>query len=296
MNRRHFIVCVVLLLAALAAQAISFAAPQAPTSKTGTLKPQTVIYALGASLFFQDLDGTPAREEKLALPKDAKIEHLSGARDGQTLAFSVGRNIYFYETASKTLTPVTPKDGGQYLYPSISPDGQSVSCRPYRANATLCILNRDGTVRDLGSTTEGATTSRFTLDGGNIYFANGPHLLRIAVEGGEAQPIVRGHYIQNFSINKEGLIIASVPTGSSTLKPALVDETGQVTTLTFEPNDFNLPTWSPGGTSVAFTLRARNDVEANAQGLYIWKNIKSQKETRKVSDAQSNAESGFVWR
>src|SRR4028118_1769382 len=136
MNRRHFFGYVPLLITVLTAQAISFAAPQASPSKTGTLKPQTVIYALSGSLFFQDLDGTTAREEKLDLPKDAKVEYLSGSRDGQTLAFSVGRTIYFYETASRTLTPVTPKDGGQYLYPSVSPDGQSVSCRPARASAT----------------------------------------------------------------------------------------------------------------------------------------------------------------
>jgi hypothetical protein len=291
----------------LTVQAFSLAAPQVtnhvPAAKPEVSKPpQTVIYAFGASLFFQDLDGSPPREEKPtlpaggSLPEGAEIEYLSGSRDGRTLAFAVDKAVYFYDTASKAVTPVTPKDSVKYLYPSISPDGLIVSCRPYRANATLCILSRSGEVRDLGASTTGATTSRFTTDGQTIYFANGPDFLRIPAAGGEAERVVRGHYIENFSVNAQGLIIASVPFDSSKVKPALVNEAGEVTTLAFESNEFNNPTWSPDGMSVVFSLRQRDGGESNAQGLYIWKDIKTQKEIRKVSDAPSNDQSGFVWR
>lgn len=293
MNRRYFLACAALFSLALTRPA--FAAPKPPAPQKAALKPQTVIYALGASLFFQDLDGSPPREEKLALPADSQIQYLSGSRDGQTLAFAVEQTIYFYDTASRILAPVTPKNGSKYLYPSISPDGQSVSCRTYSTSATLCILSRDGTVRDLGPATKEATKSRFSADGQTLYFANGPHFFRIAAAGGEAERVVRGNYIENFSINTQNLIIAPVPT-SSGVKPALIEASGKMEELEFEPNDFNNPTWSPGGTSVAFSRRARYGGKTNAQGLYIWKNIKIQKEIRKVSDAQSNSESGFVWR
>lgn len=303
MNRRQFCGRLAVLLATSSVQAVSHAAPQAPTrqvpaaSAKAPVPPQTVIYALGASLWFQDLDGSAAREEKLALPADSKIESLSGSRDGQTLAFSAAETIYFYNTADKTLTPLVPKSEAQFLNPAISPDGQSVSCRAYRAaGATLCIVSRDGTERDLGPSTKEATTSRFTPDGQAIYFANGPNFLRIPTGGGEATLVVRGYYIEKFSINAQGLIMTPVPVDNSAVKPALVDEAGTITRLAFEANDFNNPTWSPGGTSVAFSRRPRYGGQANAQGLYIWKNIKTQTIIRKVSDAQSNAESGFVWR
>ncbi len=302
-NRRQLLRRTALLVGALTATAFAtaFAAPPASSPKRIPPKPvtarppQTVIYALGASLFLQDLDGSAPREEKLELPAGSKIEYLSGARDGQTLSFGVKQSVYFYNTQSKTLTLVQPQDGGKYLYPSISPDGQSVSCRPYRAEATLCILGRDGAVRDLGASTKGATKSRFTPDGQTIYFSTGPNLMRIAVKGGEAELVVRGNYIENFAINAQGLLVAPVP-GESSVRPVLIDAAGQKTPLTFEPKDFNNPTWSPGGTSVAFSLRPRYGGESNAQGLYIWKNIVTQTQTRKVSDAQSNGESGFVWR
>ena len=300
-NRRQLLRRATLLAGAFAAPSVAFAVPpssstkQKPPQPVTVRPPQTVICALGASLFFQDLDGTAPREEKLALPPGSKIEFLSGARDGQTLAFGVKQSVYFYNTFSKTLTLVQPKDGGKYLYPSISPDGQSVSCRPYRADATLCILGRDGTVRDFGASTKGATKSRFTLDGQTLYFATGRDLLRIPVQGGKAEVAVRGNYIENFSLNAQGLLVAPVP-GESSVRPVLIDATGQKTLLSFEPKDFNNPTWSPGGTSVAFSLRPRYGGESNAQGIYIWKNIQTQAATRKVSDAQSNGESGFVWR
>jgi hypothetical protein len=301
-NRRQLLRRAILLVGACAASSTAFAAPKSsapkkmPPKPIAARPPQTVIYALGASLFFQDLDGSAPREEKLDLPTGSKIQYLSGSRDGQTLAFAVKETIYFYNTLPKALTLVQPKDGGKYLYPSISPDGQSVSCRPYRVDATLCILSRDGTVRTLGASTKDAGTSRFTPDGQTIYFSTGPNLMRIGVGGGEAELVVRGNYIENFAINAQGLLVAPIPVDNTAVKPFLVDATGQKTPLTFEPNDFNRPVWSPGGTSVAFSLFPRYGSEKPAQGLYIWKNIKTQPQLRKVSDAQSNGGSGFVWR
>ena len=210
------------------------------------------------------------------------------------------KTIYFYDTKVKTLTPLAPKAGGKFTLPSISPDGQSVACRPYRADATLTILSRDGTARDLGASTQGITTSRWTPDGNTIYFATGPNLYRInassdTVAQAKAELFLRGHYVEKFSINVREQIIAPIPVDNSAVKPFIIDAQGQKTALNFEPTDFYAPTWNPDGTAIIFARRARYGGQNDAIGIYIWENIASQQEPRKISDAPSNAESGFVW-
>jgi hypothetical protein len=272
------------------------AAPQAkPAAKTQpvAVQAEVLIYARGAALFFQDAGGGAAREEKLELPPDSKIESLSASRDGSRLAFGAGQKIYLFDVKAAQLKEIVPQDGRKYLYPSLSPDGRSVSCRPYAVDATLCILSEDGTVRDLGASTKNATRSRFSRDGKWLYFADGPHFYRIATEaGGEATRLVRGHYVEWFDVNAEGIVVAPIP-GEKNVRLALIAPDNTLHYVEME-GEFHQPVWSPDGKSIAYSSQKR-DQHSEAQGIFVIKPGEAAPVAKVLNAEQTNGSSRLVW-